>query len=65
MESLVLNKMGAVSVSLSTLIALIGLFPCVGSEMNYELRGLPEGLTTFITLIGLLSSVDSLMPNEV
>jgi hypothetical protein len=34
MESLVLNEMGAVPIGLPTLIAFIGFFPCVGSEMN-------------------------------
>ena len=60
-----LNDMGAVPIGLPTHTAFIGLFPCVNSEMNYELRGLPEGLTTLITLIWFLSSVDSLMANKV
>lgn len=49
------------STDLSTLLALVGLLPCVDSVMYYKVAFDTEALTTLLVLQGFLPCVNSLI----
>ena len=63
-DSLMSNEARSLNKGFPTLTALIGLLPCMYSQMLNETSVPIESFPTFFTLVGSFSSMDSLMFNK-